>query len=347
MLAFLVSQGGGARRMLVDSLAFQIEKSGCLDAFWGQAGSWRGRGVGSCLVRATLHDGCPFRARASTDACGGGGGGSGGCFRAKRRCLRRGRIACCVFPSVVINRLRPSIPMRAWSPSAWRPRIRLRAGEASSWSLLRDPLSVFLPPAEANAQAPLSFHEGGRSRRWRDARRRGVGDLARALEERGYANTGELDGPGRSQSMAASSTCTPQSRLSRPHRFFFGDEVDEIRRIVPSTGQTVATLKSVEVYPVAEFSCTRIALARARKAIERQAQTNPALRDILEKTRRRPAFRRVGRFASFICMIERSRSAITPATGCCRFSWSRVLSSMTLRTILRRFRDAPRERAFN
>ena len=132
----------GARRMLVDSLAFQIEKSGCLDAFWGKLD----RGEDAALAVASSAR--PFMTAARfahepqpTLVVVAG---------RKRRLLSRetslpssGRIACCVFPSVVINRLRPSIPMRAWSPSAWRPRIRLRAGEASSWSLLRDPLSVF------------------------------------------------------------------------------------------------------------------------------------------------------------------------------------------------------------
>ena len=31
---------------------------------------------------------------------------------------------------------------------------------------------------------------------------------------------------------------------------FFGDELDEILRIVPARGQTIASLPSVEIYPV-------------------------------------------------------------------------------------------------
>ncbi len=183
--------------MLVDSLAFQIEKIGMPRCILGGK---LDRGEDAALAVASsarpFMTAARFAHEPQPTLVVVAGGGSGGCFRAKRRCLRRGGSCAAFFPSVVINRLRPSIPMRAWSPSAWRPRIRLRAGEASSWSLLRDPLSVFLPPAEANAQAPLSFHEGDDLA---DGVMPGVeefGDLARALEERGYANTGELDGPG-------------------------------------------------------------------------------------------------------------------------------------------------------
>ena len=55
---------------------------------------------------------------------------------------------------------------------------------------------------------------------------------------------------------------------------FFGDEIDEIRRIVPSTGQTVSTLQSVEVYPVTEFSCARSSsLALARRSNDLRSPT--------------------------------------------------------------------------
>ncbi len=64
---------------------------------------------------------------------------------------------------------------------------------------------------------------------------------------------------------------------------FFGDELEEIRRIVPTTGQTIQALPDVSIYPVVEFSCSKRGLARARQKLERPAATNPVLRDVLEK----------------------------------------------------------------
>ena len=72
--------------------------------------------------------------------------------------------------------------------------------------------------------------------------------------------------------------------LAYPVRLdFFGDELEEIRRIVPTTGQTIASLPGASIYPVVEFSCSKSGLARARKKLERPAATNPALREMLEK----------------------------------------------------------------
>ena len=233
--------------MLVDSLALENRKIGMPRCILGQAGSWRGRGVGGCLVRATLHDGCPFRAQASTDACGGGGGGCCGCFRAERRRLRR-RGSRAAFPERRDQPFAPKHPDARVVAQRMEAAHALASGRnvvvvASARSLVR-----LLPPAEANAQAPLSFHEGDDLA---DGVMPGVeefGDLARALEERGYANTGELDGPGTFAVHGGVIDVYPGNLVYPVRIDFFGDEVDEIRRIVPSTGQTVATLKSVEVF---------------------------------------------------------------------------------------------------
>ncbi len=64
---------------------------------------------------------------------------------------------------------------------------------------------------------------------------------------------------------------------------FFGDMVEEIRRIVPSTGQTIASLPAIDIYPASEFPTTPKVLARARKAVEKPALTNKALREVFDK----------------------------------------------------------------
>ena len=56
-----------------------------------------------------------------------------------------------------------------------------------------------LPPAGSNVHLPLVFEAGRELADMEGAKAAGIaefGDVARALEERGYQNTGELDGPG-------------------------------------------------------------------------------------------------------------------------------------------------------
>ena len=111
----------------------------------------------------------------------------------------------------------------------------------------------------------------------------GLDALAHLLEEKGYANTGELDGPGTFALRGGTVDVFP-GNLPWPLRIdFFGDEVEEIRRIVPSTGQTIASLSEVEIFPVREFAVTEAALRRAKKKLEALALSNPTLRDVREK----------------------------------------------------------------
>ena len=82
--------------------------------------------------------------------------------------------------------------------------------------------------------------------------------MSHALESRGFSNTGELDGPGTFCTRGGTVDVYP-GNLSFPVRLdFFGDELDEIRRIVPSTGQTISSLQNVEIYPVVEFYLQQI-----------------------------------------------------------------------------------------
>lgn len=72
--------------------------------------------------------------------------------------------------------------------------------------------------------------------------------------------------------------------LAYPVRLdFFGDELDEIRRFLPSTGQTISSLEQVDIFPVREFAQTDAALRRAKRAISKSAETNAAQRDLLER----------------------------------------------------------------
>ena len=148
---------------------------------------------------------------------------------------------------------------------------------ASARSLLR-----LLPPAKAQVQRPLVFRSGSE-----------IGDtcgfacdslegLEEALTARGYCNTGELEGRGTFAVRGGVLDIYP-GNLAYPVRIdFFGDEVDEIRRIVPATGQSIATLSHVDVYPVTEYVMSSKERTRALKELAKVAPSNPVARSLFE-----------------------------------------------------------------
>lgn len=152
---------------------------------------------------------------------------------------------------------------------------------ASAQSLLRT-----LPPIEAHVHLPLIFEAEKELIDMPQAARSGImtfDDVLHALEERGYENTGNLSGPGTFTTRGGVIDIYP-GNLTHPVRLdFFGDELEEIRHIVPSTKQTIASLSAVEVYPVREFISNDSAIARVKTRLERPSRTNPALRELFEE----------------------------------------------------------------
>lgn len=108
-------------------------------------------------------------------------------------------------------------------------------------------------------------------------------DLAEELVCMGYDNAGELAGPGTFCLQGGAIDIFP-GNLAYPVRCdFFGDELDEIRRFLPSTGQTISSLSEVEIYPVREFKNDQKSLRSAQRLLTKQADTNKELRSLLER----------------------------------------------------------------
>ena len=108
-------------------------------------------------------------------------------------------------------------------------------------------------------------------------------DLAEELVCMGYDNAGELAGPGTFCLQGGAIDIFP-GNLTYPVRCdFFGDELDEIRRFLPSTGQTISSLSEVEIYPVREFKNDQKSLRSAQRLLAKQADTNKELRSLLER----------------------------------------------------------------
>ncbi len=212
---------GGVERMLVDSLTFQMEKSGCVETFWGKLD----RGLDATLAVASsarpfmtavrfAHKPQPTLVVVAGEDAAVAFARNVAAFIGEERVLR--------FPE------RKDYPFAPKRPDARVVAQRMQAAHALTSG--RDVVVVAsaralvrcLPPASANVQAPIPLHVGDDLA---DGAVEGVeefGDLTRALEERGYANTGNLTDRERSPFAAASSTCSGQPRVSRAGGFLRG-----------------------------------------------------------------------------------------------------------------------------
>ena len=103
-------------------------------------------------------------------------------------------------------------------------------------------------------------------------------DLARALLDRGYEQTDRVDRPGTFLAHNGIVDVYP-GQLAYPVRIdFFGDEVDEIRRLVPGTGQTISALPRVEIFPVRENYLTLKGFDGACERLRLRGLTNAVVR---------------------------------------------------------------------
>ena len=271
--------------MLIDSLTFVLEKSGCLDAFWGKLDAGEDATLGVAASARPFLVAARFAHRPQATLVVVAGEDAAVAF-ARNVAAYVGEERVLRFPARTDYPFAPKKADAAQVARRMEAACALAEGRpaivvASARSLLRQ-----LPPVGSGVCKPLSLVAGCELADMPGARACGVrefGDVARVLEERGYANTGELDGPGTFAVRGGTIDVFPGNLVYPVRLDFFGDELDEMRRIVPATGQTIASLDAAEVYPVVEYACTPEALARARKKLARPALTNPALRDVLEK----------------------------------------------------------------
>ena len=275
----------GVMCVLIESLVYTLEKSNCLEGFWDKLDAGEDATLGvAASARPFLVAARFAHAPAPTLVVVAGEDASYSFARSLSAYLGDERV--CYFPE------RADTPFTPKKVNPKQVGLRLRAAHAlaqgapvvvvaSARSLLRR-----MPPPSAGVAYPLVFECGVEAADMPHAAELGIEsfeDIARVLESRGFDNTGELDGPGTFCITGGVIDVYP-GNLPYPVRLdFFGDEVDEIRRIVPATGQTISTLERVEIYPVSEFACTTRDAARVAKKLERPARTNAALRALLEQ----------------------------------------------------------------
>lgn len=269
--------------MLIDMLSASLAKSGALDDAWAKLDSGQDATVGVASSARPFLVAARFAAdpRATLVVAAGEEAADTfartvGAFVGEERVLR--------LPDYEGN------PFSLDAPP--QPRLHGRRLEAL-WSLQRGKPAVVvasarallrrIAPAKEEVARPLALVAGSDLS---EEPQRGIAcfeDLEHCLVSMGYENSGKLDGPGTFSVQGGAIDVFP-GNLAYPVRLdFFGDELDEIRRFLPSTGQTISSLKQVDIFPVREFAQTDAALLRAKRAISKSAETNAAQRELLER----------------------------------------------------------------
>ena len=150
---------------------------------------------------------------------------------------------------------------------------RLAAGEpciavASARALLR-----CVPPAGSGYFTPVRFEIGQEAP---------FADVPGRLLFLGYTNAGGVDQPGTFHVHGDAVDVWP-AQASAPVRLeFFGDEIDAVRRMVPSTGQTIGDAASVDVYPCRELALSAKAIERCRRRMYQASQDDDAIAQHME-----------------------------------------------------------------
>ena len=269
--------------MLIDMLSASLAKSGALEDAWAKLDSGQDATVGVASSARPFLVAARFVAdpRATLVVTAGEEAADTfartvGAFIGEDRVLR--------FPDYEGNPFSVDAPLQPrlhgrrlealWSLQQGKPAVVV----ASARALLRR-----IAPAKEEVARPLALVAGSDLS---EDPQRGIAcfeDLEHCLVTMGYENSGKLDGPGTFCVQGGAIDVFP-GNLAYPVRLdFFGDELDEIRRFLPSTGQTISSLEQVDIFPVREFTQTDAALRRAKRAISKSAETNAAQRDLLER----------------------------------------------------------------
>lgn len=269
--------------MLIDMLSASLAKSGALEDAWAKLNSGQDATVGVASSARPFLVAARFAAdpRATLVVTAGEEAADTfartvGAFVGEERVLR--------LPDYEGNPFSLDAPLQPrlhgrrlealWSLQQGKPAVVV----ASARALLRR-----IAPAKEEVARPLALVAGSDLS---ENPQRGIAcfeDLEHCLVSMGYENSGKLDGPGTFSVQGGAIDVYP-GNLAYPVRLdFFGDELDEIRRFLPSTGQTISSLEQVDIFPVREFAQTDAALLRAKRAISKSAETNAAQRELLER----------------------------------------------------------------
>lgn len=207
---------------------------------------------------------------------------------------------------------RPVRSRRMWAWSTWLvfPSARIIPGKATSrtmrWSPLVVPPCRVLPRVNRASWSPRRVRCCAASRRsravignrpsFRWGRRFRSEQVPARLVGMGYTRADAADAPGLFR-MQGDTVEIWAAQSTAPVRIeFFGDEIDRIRLMVASTGQTIGDEESVEISPVRELALTDDAVKRISEALYLPAQNDTELAALLELVQARVVTPELERF---------------------------------------------------
>ena len=112
----------------------------------------------------------------------------------------------------------------------------------------------------------------------------------------GYTSADAADAPGLFRVHGDTVDVFPAQATSPVRIEFFGDEIDRIRRMVSSTGQTIGDEQQVEIFPVRELALTDDAVRRISAALYAPAKNDTELAAMLEMIKARVVTPELDRF---------------------------------------------------
>ena len=112
----------------------------------------------------------------------------------------------------------------------------------------------------------------------------------------GYTSADAADAPGLFRVHGDTVDVFPAQATSPVRIEFFGDEIDRIRRMVSSTGQTIGDEQQVEIFPVRELALTDDAVRRISAALYAPAKNDTELAAMLEMIKARIVTPELDRF---------------------------------------------------
>ena len=165
----------------------------------------------------------------------------------------------------------------------------------------------------ASARALLRCVPGPETPYWREAHF-AVGEeipfeeVPRRLVSMGYTSSEAADAPGLFRVHGDTVDVFPAQATAPVRLEFFGDEIDRIRRMVSTTGQTIGDEDAIDIYPCRELALTDDAVARLRAALYQPAQQDTELAALLELACARVATPELDRFLPLL--YERTDSPL-------------------------------------
>ena len=107
-------------------------------------------------------------------------------------------------------------------------------------------------------------------------------EVPQRLVGMGYTNASAADAPGLFRVHGDTVEVFPAQEKAPVRIEFFGDEIDRIRRMVSSTGQTIGNEDSIEIFPCRELALTDEAVHNMHVALYRASQDDSKLAALLE-----------------------------------------------------------------